>query len=425
MTPTSPKHGFLYISVLVTSLIVIATATTAFSISTSRFRSEQSKGDALRALRAAEAEAHRVASMLSSADLSWRSELASGVTGAWRSGDEGAMLASSLTDSDLDLADDPADLVELTCFASVGRARRGVSCTLQPIPKPLPILDFALVSAGSINVASGGAFACTGKVRCGASVAFLTGAMASANQWHATTAIDPAARGELLVSGQAVAIPDSSLIAAYTALGTQIPAGSLVLSGGSLRLQKIILTASANPFGGMNPAGIYWIDAGGLPVTLSECRIEATLAIINSSQVTLSNANYWRAPIQGGAALVTTAPIRVDQSDAVLRESTASVNFNPSAAPFRGVSDSDLSDRYHSLLEGLVYTPSLFEWTDTNPTRGILLKGTIICGGASIAGPMSMQDDRSSQIDPPLGFRLYDSLQFVHGSWRSVPVPAI
>lgn len=425
MTRKPPKNGFLYISVLVTSLIVIATATTAFSISTSRFRSQQSKGDAQRALRAAEAEAHRVASMVSSADLSWRTQFASGVIGGWRADGEGTMLATRFSDSDLDLGDDPADLVEVTCFASVGRARRGVSCVLQPIPKALPILDFALISAGSVNVASSGAFNCTGKIRCGANVSFLAGAMASATQWHATTAIDAAARGEKVISGQALSIPGSTLITSYTAIGTQIPAGSLVLTGGALRLQKRILTPTVNPFGAANPAGIYWIDAGGLPVAVSECRIEATLAIINSSQVTLTGANLWQAPIRGGAALLTTAPIRIDQSVAVLRESTAGVNFNPATMPYRSVADNDTSDRYHSLLKGLIYTPSLFEWTADNPTHGMLLKGTVICGGASIAGPMSLLDDRASGDDPPLGFRLYDSMQFVHGSWRSIPVPAI
>ena len=146
MSRRRAKTGFLYISVLVTSLIVVATATTAFSISSYRIRSQQSQTDALAALRAAEAEAHRMASRLSTADLSWRTDTLSGVIGTWRAGDGAAMLASRLVDADADLADDAADLVELTCFATVGNARRGVTCTLQPVIKPLPILDYAFIS---------------------------------------------------------------------------------------------------------------------------------------------------------------------------------------------------------------------------------------------------------------------------------------
>ncbi|MGV3483831.1 MAG: hypothetical protein ACO1RT_05390 [Planctomycetaceae bacterium] len=419
------RHGFLYLSVLVTSLIVVATATTAFSISSYRMRSRQSKHESLAALRAAESELHRIASILSGTDLSWRNNLVSGAVSGWQARDEGAQVASRLVDADTDLADDPSDLVELTCYATIGRARRGAACTLQPVTKPLPILDFALVSTGSINVTATRALACTGKIRCGSSVTFLTGGSAAAKQWNATSAIAPAVRGEVIAAtGQSLAIPSSTIATAYTAIGTQIPAGSLPLVNGARQLRKSLLTPSVNPFGMANASGVYWIDAGGLPVMISECRIEATLAIINCSQVTLTRGNYWKAPLAGGVALLTTAAIRVDQSEALMIESSMGFNLNPAAAPFRAVSDNDTNDRYHSSIEGLIYTPGVFEWTAMNPAYGMLLRGTIVCGGASIAGPMSLQEDTSSRLHPPLGFRLYDQMEFVRGSWRTVPVPA-
>ena len=419
------RRGFLYLAVLFTSLIVMATTIAAFSISTSRLRNEASQLDANSALRAAETEAHRIASMLSTADLSWRTNSVSGVVSTWRAGDDGAMLCSQLVDTDASLADDPADVVEVSCFASVGRARRGIAFKLQPVSEPLPILAYCIVSSGGINVTSGGALACTGKVRCGSSVTVAVGALASSLQWNATTAISPLARGEKVTSGQSISIPASTITNSYTAIGTQIPLTSLVLASGVRRLQKIIITSTVNPFGVANSDGVYWINGGGLPITISECRIEATLVIINSSQVTITAANLWKTPIEGGAALVTTAPVRIDQCVRVLRESTTSVNYNPSATPYRGVSDSDMTDRYQGSIEGLIYTPSIFEWTAANATNGMLLKGNIVCGNAIIAGLMSMEDDRRSQDNPPLGFRVYDSMQFIRGSWRSVQVPAI
>jgi len=426
MKPASTsRDGFLYLAVLFTSLIVMATSIAAFSISTSRLRGEASQMNASSALRAAEAESHRVASMLSSADLSWRTTSASGAVNSWRVGDEGALLCSQLVDTDGNLSDDPADLVEVSCYAAVGRARRGVAYKLQPVAKPLPILDFCIVSSGGINVATGSSLACTGKIRCGSSVVVANSAVASASQWHATTAIQPAARGEKITSGVAISIPASTITASYTAMGTEIPLTLLTLASGVRRLQKIILTPTANPFGAADSDGVYWINGAGLPVTISECRIEATLVIINSSQVTITAANLWKAPVTGGAALVTTAPISIDQCVRVLRESTTSVNYNPSLTPFRSVSDNDMADRYQSCIEGLIYTPTIFQWTANNATNGMLLKGTIVCGNAIIGGLMSIEDDRNSRDNPPLGFRVYDSMRFVRGSWRSVPVPAI
>jgi len=422
--PTT-RDGFLYLAVLFTSLIVMATTIAAFSISTSRLRGDASQMDASSALRAAEAESHRIASMLSKADLSWRTTSTSGVISSWRASDNGASLCSQIVDTDANLSDDPADLVEVSCYAAIGRARRGVACKLQPVAKPLPILDFCIISSGGINVTTGGSLACTGRIRCGSSVVVAAGAVASASQWQATTAIQPTARGEKIILGVAISIPTSTITSSYTAMGTEIPLTSLTLASGVRRLQKIILTATANPFGAADSDGVYWINGGGLPVTISECRIEATLVIINSSQVTITAANLWKSPVEGGAALVTTAPISVDQCVRVLREGTTSVNYNPSSRPFRGVSDNDMADRYQSCIEGLVYTPSIFEWTANNATNGMLLKGTIVCGNAIVAGLMSIEDDRRSKDNPPLGFRLYDSMQFVRGSWRSVPVPAI
>ncbi len=420
MTHNRPHNGFLYLSVLFTSLIVITMATAAFSISTNRLRGEESELDARSALRAAEAESHRVACMISTADLSWRTTSTSGTLCPRRAGDNGAVLASRLTDADADLADDPGDLVELTCFAAVGRAQRAVSCTLQPVIKPLPILDYTLISSGNISVGASGVLACSGKVRCGSSVVLNSAAAASAAQWNVTTSISNSARGEILVSGQALAIPASNITTSYQAIGTQIPITSLTLSGGSRRLRKLIISSTVNPFGAANSEGVYWIDAGGLPIQISECRIEATLVIINSTLVTISAANLWKAPITGGAALMSTAPIRFDQCVRELNESTANVNYNPTNLPYRSISDSDTSDRYPSSIEGLVYTPALFEWTANNAINGMLIRSKIVCGSATIAGVMSIDDDRTSQKTPPLGFRLYDSMRFVRGSWRSV-----
>ena len=426
MKSTSPtRNGFLYLAVLFTSLIVMATTIAAFSISTNRLRGEASQIDASSALRAAEAESHRIASLLSTADLSWRTTSTSGLISSWRAGDDGAMLCSQLVDVDANLSDDPADLVEVSCYASIGRARRGVAYKLQPVAKPLPILDFCIVSSGGVNVTAGGSLACTGKVRSGASVVVAAGAVASASQWHATTTIQSTARGEKITSGATIAIPASTITSSYIAIGTEIPLSSLLLASGVRRLQKTILTATSNPFGAADSDGVYWINGSGLPVTVSECRIEATLVIINSSQVTIADANVWKAPVEGGAALVTTAPIAMDQCVVVLRESTTSVNYNPASIPFRGVADNDMADRYQSCIEGLVYTPTIFEWRANNARNGMLLKGTIVCGNAIIGGLMSIEDDRRSQSNPPLGFRVYDSMRFVRGSWRSVQVPAI
>lgn len=417
------RRGFLYLAVLFTSLIVIASATAAFSISTNRLRSRQTVLDSSDALRIAEAEAHRMASLLSTADTTWRSSFVHGVASSWRSADDGALVRSVLSDADGNLADDPAEPVTVTCYSALREARRGVAFTLQPIAKPLAILDHTLIASGSVSVTSPGTFACTGNVLCGSSVVIGPGVVASAGGWNATSTISATARGPQVISGQSVSIPSTAIASQYTELATPILSSSLPQSGGSLLLRRRILTSTVNPFGAANASGIYWINAGGLPLIITECRIQATLVITNCSQVSLTAANHLSPPSAGSAILVSTAPIRVTQCQRLLMESTTSTNFNPTSAPFRGVGDNDTVDRYQSVLEGLVYTPTVFEWASDNAVNGMWVHGTIVCGSAIIAGPMSLERDNDSITNPPLGFRLYDSMQFVHGSWRTVPVP--
>jgi hypothetical protein len=420
-----PRQGFLYLAVLFTSLIVIASATAAFSISTNRLRSRQATLDSSDALRTAEAEAHRMASLLSTADLSWRSTLSNDVVSSWRSGDGGALLCSKLNDTDGNLADDSADPVTVTCYSALRQARRGVSFSLRPIAKPLSILDYGLVSSGAIALTSPATFASTGRVLSGSNIVVGPNVIASAAAWNATSAISSTARGVKTVTGQSVSIPGSTITSKYTELATPIAVASLPQSGGALLLRRRILTSTVNPFGTVNADGIYWINAGGLPVTISECRVRATLVITNSSLVTLTAANHLTSPSSGAAVLVTTAPIRVTQCARLLIESSTSTNFNPTSMPYRGVGDSDTADRYQSVLEGLVYTPGLFEWASDNAINGMWIHGTIVCGNATISGPISIEADRDSYTNPPLGFRLYDTMQFVRGSWRTVPVPTL
>ncbi len=418
------RSGFLYLSVLFTSLIVIATAAAAFSISTNRLRSEQTEVDASRAMRAAESETHRIASIISTADLSWRSNEANGTLSARRAGDGNAVLRYSLADSDGNLADDPSDPVDITCIAAVGNANRSIACTLTPVVKPLSLLSNAMISAGSIQFATGATFACSGTVESGSSVIVAAGATVSASSWKATAAVAPLARGEHVVTGRIVSIPASTITSNYIALGTQIPVASLPFESGARRLRRVVITSSLNPYSSPDSDGVYWIDAAGAALVISECRIDATLVVINCSQVTITSANLWKPPIEGGAAILTTAAIRIDGTVKVLREWTAAVNCNPVLAPWRGIGDVDMSDRYTSSLEGIVYTPGLFDWTATNAANGMMVRGTIVCGSAVISGPMFMDDDRSSELKPPLGFRSYDSMRFVRGSWRSLPVLA-
>ncbi len=419
------RRGFLYLAVLFTCLIVVATAGAAFSISTSRLRSEESQLDAARALRAAHSELHRIASTLSTTDLQWRTSSVTGEPSSVCVGIGGSRITSILCDgeNDGDLTNDLSDRVVVKCYATVRNASRGVSCTLQPLARPLQLLEHSITCGGDIIVSAGASLATTGSIRSGGSVAIDTSAVASAAQWKATTAISANARGEAIVLGQPIAMPTESLINDYIEIGTMIPNSSLTIVNGTLTMKRKRVTATINDVTTLDEDSIYWIDALGLPLDICECRIEATLVVINSSRITITKANLWKPPAAGAAALITSSMIRIDGIERELVESTTSTNFNPPASSYRGIADTDTTDCYASCLEGLVYTPALFEWTANNPPNSMVWRGPIFCGTLVVGGPMSIEDDRRSQLDPPLGFLRYEEMQIVRGSWRRLDMP--
>ncbi|MCP4890217.1 MAG: hypothetical protein GY904_26890 [Planctomycetaceae bacterium] len=82
-----------------------------------------------------------------------------------------------------------------------------------------------------------------------------------------------------------VTIPPRDVVKRSITLGTEIPADKIPRFNGELLLANRLLTKRDNPSGPVDRAGIYWIDAGGARVIIKDCRLEATLAITNASNI--------------------------------------------------------------------------------------------------------------------------------------------
>jgi hypothetical protein len=419
------RKGFLYIAVLLTCLMVITTTVAAFSISTHRVRARAMRLDAEEATRIAEAEMRRVAAEMSTSATLWRENRVSGEPTSWRPGLDGAMVCTRVDDLDADLGDDPSDPVQVTCYAAVGQARRGLEATLEPVPEPMDSLRQTVNVSRNVNVSSAASLSCTGVVSVAGDIRVANNAFAWADRWLTVYRTGASVVGHQSIAERLPDHPESVVVKQYAKRGTAMNTSKMHRSGDSLQLRSQLLTASLNPLGEPNEEGIYWIDAGGRELRIADCRIAATLVVTGCKQVTLTSGVLWQAPAPGGVTLITTAPVCFEQTSDSLIESDASENFNPVKVPYRGQSDDDRRDRYQSAMEGVLYTSSTLRWSRDNPPNGTLLCGPIFCESLYVEGSMRIMEDTRSTENPPWGFQVFRSFRFVHGSLKTVAVPSL
>ncbi|MCA9288778.1 MAG: hypothetical protein KDA05_09355 [Phycisphaerales bacterium] len=165
--------------------------------------------------------------------------------------------------------------------------------------------------------------------------------------------------------------PDASLISGWAAMSTPIP---MTYFGG--RKMWYICLNGGGSFNGYTPGtgGVYVIDCGGGDFIIQNCRIRATLVLVNARVVTVTSSVRIDPYTSGYPSLIVQGQIRFQVSTAPLDERAGgAINFNPPGAPYLGVSDTDRLDTYPSGISGIVFATD-----DIIVDNNLTVTGTLI-----------------------------------------------
>ncbi len=204
----------------------------------------------------------------------------------------------------------------------------------------------------------------------------------------------------------------------YLTAGTAIDINLLPFNGGTRRLESLLLSPTSNPFGDTNAEGIYVIDCQGQAIVVSECRLVATLVLLNPADSFSSyyeNQNHHGPAVANYPALMVLGDFRFRMDSSDLSES--GVNYNPPGTPFpwpTGATNATTNDTFPNRLEGLIYISGDLH-TQTHTTAGQFVVGGTITHQDSL----SLKRNPLYFSDPPPGF-LQITMVPSPGTWQQV-----
>lgn len=365
MTRSSRKRGTIYIFVLVSSMIVTMIGLMGFKMI--RAQAAVAQADTQRDEAAVLAEsAVQWGIHLVMLKEGWRDVVGSGVpirTITFGSG----QFTTTIIDDDGDLADDESDGFRIIGTGIVGSASQTYEVTIsQPVGGAHPAIDRSLSVGGTLRVAEG-----TMSLENGGEVGTLN-AHASTSGTGNITEVSP------------VDQPGNSLIDTWAAVGTGIRQN--VHKG---TIDSATFSDSSAPYGiTPNTDGIYVIDAADSLLTLTNCRIQGTLVILNAAagSVEITDCQFSFGD-HGGPTLIVDGNAQIDAGFDI------------------------------GVHQGLIYIDGDLKMID----RFMLMGSLMVTGNMTMSHDfMSVNAHPSATNGPPDGFTSSTTLEVLDGSWRRV-----
>lgn len=416
------RGGYLYVSVLLTSLVVSTMGLVALSAAALRLRSATDANDWAEAQILAQSAIDDVALQFEN-DTNWRSKFELNVEyPAPASALGNGTFTWKLVDDDGDLDDDDSDSVRVIGIGRVGRATAAQSVRLLPSGQPLTCLESALHCQGDVTLGSTVVFTTDKHISSNGNIAassFLTSIQGSA---QAVGTVTGTINGVKIEGAPARRMPGSSALDYYVDNGTMIAINALPLISGAYTIEKQILSPQVNPFGNPNPEGIYVIDCGGQRLCIKNCRIVGTIVLLNpAANSSLEGSLRWDTAVGNYPALLVAGTLEVKATAFDLSESLLGVNFNPPGVPYQANEDTDLVDNYPAEINGLVYFSGRL-----NAPQDLLesrFRGVTVC--ATISANSSCRFNyRPLLFDyPPPGFASGNPMRVSPGSRRRESLP--
>lgn len=349
-------------------------------------------------------------------DKSWRTNRASGSWEVDKPIGAGTYTIQGVDPVDGNLSNSNADPLLVT---GIGRARDAtykLQVTMNPIGGPLSCLQVA--SATTLDLVFSSAISTcnqtmTANRNTSASTSTVTGAIEVVGTKSGMTYVTLPKTGQT-----ARQMPTSSVFDYYIANATTITMASIPSVSGRKTIERRLFSAAGNPFGTANAQGIYKIDCAGANLRIRDSRIVGTFVILNPGTFTLENSILWEPAVANYPSLLVNGAAQLNITNNSLSESSGTaVNFNPTGAPYSGVTDLDTSDSYPSKIVGIIYAAGTLSTANNVTIDGVLLSGAT----TTIAGTLNLTYRGTFASNPPPGFGSYSTaMQVSSGSWKRV-----
>ncbi len=387
----SARRGSTYILILGVSMILMVIGLSAATVARVNTRSVAADNDWAEAqILAFSAAEHALAAIQSSDD--WRREFCTSETTVnlargtfrWRLVDE----------ADGDLADGDADPFVIVARGRVNDAAYAVGLNCLIDGEPLDALRCTLHADKDIRLRAFGRLTATnGPVSTNHKLRTDHKSVLSGD----VEARDVSGRGEITgtitTGAPPKAKPAKGVFDMYRRMATRIKPGYWIAGK--------VLGPGCNPWGEPNPRGIYFIDARGKCLLISDSRVYGTL-LVRCRQLLLTGNVLLQNSRRDQPALIVDGSLATLMLSGLknLREGKMKRNFNPRGAPYKGKIDIDIDDAYPSEIHGLVHVRKDL-WLD-GVTR---VHGVILCEGrAHCRGASEIIHDPEIYERPPLGY---------------------
>ena len=357
---------------------------------------------AMDALQAVQARQHaksagELAARLLRTNTQWRTTFNNGHLITPRTVGSGNISAIIIDPVDGILGNQPHDPVQVDITATQGRARQLFRMQFLARPQPLAVLQFGVHTWGNIEIRSGASLSSYGGAVSTSGTLQNRGTI-DGNLSATGLGIPGTITGSIILPAPIHPLPAEQVTIRYSELGT--PFTAPVTS-----IDRQVIAPTRNPYGPLNADGIYVINATS-NLTIQNTRIHGTLVVrFNSTGHTLTiGENVFFQPARPGyPVLVVHGNLELNyrSEGERLSEAFLGTNFNPTDAPFMGVSNGTQVDEYPSEIQGLIYVSRRTIWRQNGLLRGALIsEGPSGNVGIDVYGHPRVMYDRRLFLDP-------------------------
>jgi len=411
------RRGGIYIAVLGSSMLVTLIGLSALAMVRAQRLAVERAIDTDAARLYAESAVELGIQWIAS-NPNWRTTYTSGNWATNVAMADGKFSLAGVDPTDGNLANRLTDPLVLTGTGIKGSAQQMVQVTLVPATTPIDALKMAIHTAGEFHIRSGKSLLVSGAPASTNTTLRNDGTITGNAECLASTG-GGTVTGNVKILAATKAMPDPGLMATYTALGTVISPPSTI--------EKTVLAPAVNPWvpAATNADGVYVINLSS-NLTIRRCRINGTLVINGPGRTVSIENNVLIHPYRADyPVLITNAKLVIKHvSGTSLSESSEGANFNPPAAPYLGVSNSNMTDTFPSEVQGLVHARDLFEMDNTARVRGLVIcESAALSDAVNVPGTPEIIYDPLLYSNPPMGYTKYAAMAVKPGSWKQVVLP--
>lgn len=399
-THTARRRGGVYVLVLGVSTMLGVVGLSAVVLARTNTREVVLERDLASASVLARS-AVQLACARINADSAWRTTYISGTNITGIPLGAGQVNFRIVDEIDNNLSNNATQPVRVFGTARVGAAQRTYSVQLEPTPpEPLEVLrspvhsNLAVATSAIVRVVGGPI----------SSAITLSNERELYADVEAGTVNDTGSIfGKITTGVPPKTMPPTNALSLLGVTPTTINFASLTPAGtaGDRAIENRVLSSGVNPWGAVNPAGVYRIVVPpSRTLFVRSSRLSALLVIEFglASSVEFTQL-VWHPPSPSLPSLITVsgnffAGIRFD-GGGPLNEATIGVNLNPPTSPFEGVWNTTTTDSYTPVYRGLFHITGSLSTVDIDSDA--VFEGSLVS-----AAPVVIDGDSTFSTLPSL-----------------------